>query len=43
MRANEIVFANPTSKIYDILPSPVAKLDDVLAFIYTGPLQANKI
>ena len=39
MHANAIVFSNPTPKIYDILPPPVDGLDEVLAFIYTGPCQ----
>ena len=42
MRANAIVFANPTPKIYNILPPPVSDLDDVLAFIYTGPCKPTK-
>jgi hypothetical protein len=37
MTANAITFLNPTLKIYDVLPPPVSDLDDVLAFIYTGP------
>jgi hypothetical protein len=37
MTANAITFANPTPKIYDILPPPASDLDEVLAFIYTGP------
>lgn len=37
MRANAVTFANPMVKIYDILPPPIEELDDVLAFIYTGP------
>jgi hypothetical protein len=43
MRANAISFANPTPKIYDILPPPVEEMDEVLAFIYTGPCQPTKI
>ncbi|KAF4618642.1 hypothetical protein D9613_009831 [Agrocybe pediades] len=31
------MFANPTQKIYDKLPPPVNELDDVLAYIFTGP------
>ena len=42
MRANAIVFANPMPKIYNILPPPVDELDDVLAFIYTGPCKPTK-
>ena len=39
MRANAVTFANPMPKIYHILPPPVDELDEVLAFIYTGPCQ----
>jgi len=42
MRANAIAFANPTLKIYHILPPPIEELDDVLAFIYTGPCLPTK-
>ncbi|KDR74557.1 hypothetical protein GALMADRAFT_47377, partial [Galerina marginata CBS 339.88] len=42
MRANAISFANPTPKIYNILPPPVEEMDDVLAFIYTGPSKPTK-
>src|SRR5436305_3165302 len=42
MRANAISFANPTPKIYDILPPPKHDLDEVLAFIYTGPCQPTQ-
>src|SRR3954453_18934078 len=42
MRANAISFANPTTKIYDILPPPIEDLDEVLAFIYTGPCQPTQ-
>jgi hypothetical protein len=42
MRANAITFANPTPKIYDILPPHSSELDEVLAFIYTGPCKPTK-
>ena len=42
MRANAITFQNPVPKIYDILPPPVTELDDVLAFIFTGPCQPTR-
>jgi hypothetical protein len=42
MRANVITFANPTPKIYNILPPPIEELDEVLAFIYTGPCKPTK-
>jgi hypothetical protein len=37
MKANVIMFENPMPKIYRRLPPPVEDLDEVLAFIYTGP------
>jgi ATP-dependent exoDNAse (exonuclease V), alpha subunit - helicase superfamily I member len=37
MCANAISFANPIPKVYDILPIPMKELDEILAFIYTGP------
>ena len=42
MRANAITFANPTPKIYNILPPPIEDLDEVLAFIYTGPCKPTR-
>ena len=39
MRANAIIFSNPTPKVYNILPPPREEMDDVLAFIFTGPCQ----
>ena len=42
MTANAISFANPISKVYKILPPPIEEMDDVLAFIYTGPCQSTK-
>jgi len=39
MKANVIAFENPMPKIYQRLPPPVKDLDEVLAFIYTGPCQ----
>ncbi len=42
MRANVISFANPTPKIYNILPPPLEEMDNVLAFIYTGPCKPTK-
>jgi hypothetical protein len=42
MRANAITFANPMPKIYDILLPPIEEMDDVLAFIYTGPCMPTK-
>ena len=42
MRANAITFENPTPKVYDMLPPPIEDLDEVLAFIYTGPCKPTK-
>jgi hypothetical protein len=42
MRANAITFANPIPKVYDVLPPPIEELDEVLAFIYTGPCQPTR-
>ncbi len=42
MRANAITFANPTPKVYDVLPPPLAEMDEGLAFIYTGPCKPTK-
>jgi hypothetical protein len=37
MSANAITFAHPMPKIYNVLPPPKEELDEVLAFIFTGP------
>ena len=37
MKCNAIMFENPTPKIYSCLPPPIEDLDEVLAFIFTGP------
>lgn len=37
MVANAITFACPTLKVYRLLPPPKPELEEVLAFIYTGP------
>ena len=37
MRANAITFSNPIPKVYNVLPPPIEELDEVLAFIFTGP------
>jgi Helitron helicase-like domain at N-terminus/PIF1-like helicase len=42
MRANAISFANPTPKIYNILPPPKKELEEVLAIIYTGPCKPTE-
>jgi hypothetical protein len=42
MRANAISFSNPMPKIYNVLPPPIEDMDEVLAFIYTGPCKPTK-
>src|SRR6202046_5734060 len=42
MRANAISFSNPMPKIYNVLPPPIEEMDEVLAFIYTGPCKPTK-
>jgi hypothetical protein len=42
MRANAVSFANPMPKIYNILPPPLKDVDEVLAFIYTGPCKPTR-
>jgi hypothetical protein len=42
MKANAVSFQNPIPKIYSVLPPPIEELDEVLAFIYTGPCQPTK-
>jgi hypothetical protein len=37
IKCNAIMFENPTPKIYQALPPPIEDLDEVLAFIFTGP------
>jgi len=42
MHANAISFSNPMPKIYNVLPPPMKDMDEVLAFIYTGPCKPTK-
>ena len=42
MKANAIAFENPTPKIYKALPPSINELDDVLAFIFTGPCKPTE-
>ena len=42
MIANAFSFSNPIPKVYKTLPPPIEEMDDVLAFIYTGPCQPTK-
>ena len=37
MKANTVLYENPMPKIYNALPPQVEELDEILAFIYTGP------
>ena len=41
MKTNVIAFENPMPKIYARLPPPLEDLDEVLAFIYTGPCRPS--
>ena len=41
MKSNAIMFENPTPKIYSCLPPPIEDLDEVLAFIFTGPTRPS--
>jgi hypothetical protein len=41
MHANAISFSNSMLKIYNVLP-PIEEMDEVLAFIYTGPCKPKK-
>lgn len=42
MIANAITFQQPVQKVYAILPPPVKEMDDVVAFIFTGPNQPTQ-
>ena len=42
MIANAVTFEHPMQKIYTALPPPVEELDEVLAFIFTGPCQPTQ-
>ncbi|KAJ7019609.1 hypothetical protein C8F04DRAFT_1214301 [Mycena alexandri] len=39
MMANVIMFSNPTLKVYKELPPSRSEIEDVLAFIFMGPVQ----
>jgi hypothetical protein len=41
MRANAISFSNSMPKIYNILSPLIEEMDEVLAFIYTGPCKST--
>jgi len=42
MIENAVTFEHPMQKIYTTLPPPIEELDDVLAFIFTGPCQPTQ-
>ena len=42
MRANAIVFENPIPKVYNVLPPPREELEQILAFMFTGPCRPTK-
>jgi len=42
MIANAVTFEHPMQKIYTVLPPPVEEMDEVLAFIFTGPCQPTE-
>jgi hypothetical protein len=42
MHGNAISFANPMPKIDNVLLPPIGEMDEVLAFIYTGPCRPTK-
>ena len=42
MCANAISFSNPMPKVYNVLPPSIEEMDEVLAFIYTGPCKPTK-
>src|ERR1700730_11215919 len=42
MRSNAITFPHPMPKIYHALPPPKEEIDEVLAFIFTGPCKPTE-
>ena len=42
MIANAVIFEHPTQKIYTVLPPPIEKMDELLAYIFTGPCQPTE-
>ena len=42
MIANAVMFEHPMQKIYSVLPPPIKEMDEVLAFIFTGPCQPTE-
>ena len=39
MIANAVIFEHPIQKLYTVLPRPIEEMDELLAFIFTGPCQ----
>ena len=42
MIANAVMFEHPMQKIYAVLPPPIEEMDELLAFIFTGPCQPTE-
>src|SRR6202790_4294988 len=42
MIANAVTFEHPMQKIDSVLPPPIEEMDEVLAFIFTGPCQPTE-
>jgi len=42
MIANAVMFEHPMQKIYTVLPPPIEEMDELLAFIFTGPCQPTE-
>src|SRR5882762_1325416 len=42
MIANAVMFEHPMQKIYSVLPPPIEEMDELLAFIFTGPCQPTE-
>lgn len=42
IKGNVIAFSNPTAKIYNTLPIPLADLDQVLAIVFVGPAEPSE-
>ena len=42
MISNAVTFEHPMQNIYTILPPPIEEMDEVLAFIFTGPCQPTE-
>ena len=41
MIANAVMFEHPMQKIYSALTPPIEEMDELLAFIFTGPCQPS--